>query len=188
MQRCHAYAVRIIPSYQGPNSPSHGRPFKSNHSLIARQTHGTEGTDPYSPVYPSLAHPYLPHKRQSPLPPLMPTGSFSSPQVRLESRIHPRPYTVCISLLNCPRGCAGNMKPQYQRSLQQKLQENAPQYGLSDVTFRSFQLNRGWSRVASDLTAADAVSAVTALLESPGKPDEPRSNATRFWCVPCARY
>ena len=82
------------------------------------------------------------------------------------------------------RRSAGNMQPRYQRSLQTKLQENAPMYGLSEVTFRSFVLKRGWSRVGSELTAADTVAAVTALLEAAGRPDDPDNTHTqKFWCA-----
>ena len=49
---------------------------------------------------------------------------------------------------------------------------------------RSFMMKRGWSRVGSELTAADAVTAVTALLESAGKPDDPMNgHDSRFWCT-----
>ena len=78
---------------------------------------------------------------------------------------------------------AGNMQPRYQRSLQAKLQEHAAMYGLSEVTFRSFMLKRGWSRVGSELTAADTVAAVTALLEASGRQDDPDNTHTaKFWC------
>ena len=80
------------------------------------------------------------------------------------------------------------MQPRYQRSLQAKLQENAPMYGLSEVTFRSFMLKRGWSRVGSELTAADTVAAVTALLEADGRPDDPdNTHAAKFWCAAAPR-
>ncbi len=87
-------------------------------------------------------------------------------------------------MMSCcmPSPPAGNMQPRYQRSLQTKLQENAPMYGLSEVTFRSFVLKRGWSRVGSELTAADTVAAVTALLEAAGRPDDPDNTHTqKFW-------
>ena len=57
-------------------------------------------------------------------------------------------------------------------------------YGLSEVTFRSFMLKRGWSRVGSELTAADTVAAVTALLEAGGRQDDPDNTHTaKFWCA-----
>ncbi len=57
-------------------------------------------------------------------------------------------------------------------------------YGLSEVTFRSFMLKRGWSRVGAELTAADTVAAVTALLEASGRQDDPDNTHTaKFWCV-----
>jgi len=81
------------------------------------------------------------------------------------------------------------MQPRYQRSLQAKLQEHAAMYGLSEVTFRSFMLKRGWSRVGSELTAADTVAAVTALLEASGRQDDPDNTHTaKFWCVAGAQY
>ena len=97
-------------------------------------------------------------------------------------------YQHCHDMLRSPRDAdrrrrAGNMQPRYQRSLQAKLQENAPMYGLSEVTFRSFMLKRGWSRVGSELTAADTVAAVTALLEASGRQDDPDNTHTaKFWC------
>ena len=44
------------------------------------------------------------------------------------------------------------------------LKDVAPKYGLEDITFRSFQLSHGYRY---NLTAADLVYGVTALLEAP---------------------
>ena len=57
---------------------------------------------------------------------------------------------------------ADDMAPRYRASLQEKLEVHAPAFRMSDVTFKSFQLQDGLKRCVN---AVDLVHAVTALLE-----------------------
>lgn len=72
------------------------------------------------------------------------------------------------------------MQLRYQANLAAKLQANAANYLLPDTTFKSFHLQNGFSR-ARDLSAADAVYAVTALLEAGGRVGAEVPPHERFW-------
>jgi cell division control protein 45 len=89
-----------------------------------------------------------------------------------------------IPLEEAQRSFAGegyDMAPRYRHILQEKLEMHAPAFRMSDVTFKSFQLQDGLKRCVN---AVDLVHAVTALLEC-GSRKGPLTNfgdhVDKFW-------
>ncbi|KAK9808923.1 hypothetical protein WJX72_006468 [[Myrmecia] bisecta] len=72
------------------------------------------------------------------------------------------------------------MRPDLQRQLSHQLELHAARFKLSNITFKSFQLQWGYN---CHLTATDAVHAATALLESSGKANAavPDAADDKFW-------
>ncbi|KAI3436794.1 hypothetical protein D9Q98_006205 [Chlorella vulgaris] len=89
-----------------------------------------------------------------------------------------------IPLEEAQRSFAGegyDMAPRYRNILQEKLELHAPAFRMTDITFKSFQLQDGLKRCVN---AVDLVYAVTALLEC-GSRKGPATNfgdhVDKFW-------
>lgn len=53
------------------------------------------------------------------------------------------PHALCPHVPSRPRP-ADDMAPRYRHSLQEKLAAHAPAFRMSDITFKSFQLQARW--------------------------------------------
>lgn len=66
-----------------------------------------------------------------------------------------------LPLIECQQSFS-HMKPELKRILSEKLNEYAPQFGLSDVRYSSFQMQNGYKY---RLSASDVVYSIAAILE-----------------------